>query len=91
MSTQRLECDHVGGLGAGLERLPGGGDRGGPHALEQVADLLDAGDVLLEQLLAAHAEVAEPVTVWVLTAFRLRSPPDRWTVVAGFATSPEAL
>jgi phosphoribosylamine--glycine ligase len=37
--------------GAGLERLLGGGDGGGPDALEQVADLLDAGDVLVEELL----------------------------------------
>ena len=45
--------------GAGLERLLGGGDGGRPDALEQVADLLDARDVLIEELLAAHSEVAQ--------------------------------
>jgi len=44
----------------GLERLLGGGDGGGPHALEQVPDLLDAGDVLIEELLAAHTEMTQP-------------------------------
>ena len=34
--------------------------RGWPHALEQVADLLDARDVLIEQLLAAGTEVPQP-------------------------------
>ena len=54
--------DHVQGghPGVGLEGLPGGGDGGGPDALEQVADLLDAGDVLVEELLASHPEVAQP-------------------------------
>ena len=46
--------------GVGLERLLGGGDGGGPDALEQVADLLDAGDVLIQELLAAGSEVAQP-------------------------------
>jgi len=38
--------------GVGLERLLGGGDGGGPDALEQVADLLDAGDVGIQEMLA---------------------------------------
>jgi hypothetical protein len=50
---------HRGEPGAGLERLLGGGDCGRPDALEQVADLLDAGDVLVEELLAAYSEVAQ--------------------------------
>jgi len=46
--------------GAGLERLLGGGNRGRPDTLEQVTDLLDAGDVLVQELLATHPEVPQP-------------------------------
>ena len=46
--------------GGRLERVLRGLQGGGPHALEQVADLLDARDVLTGQLLAAGAEVPQP-------------------------------
>ena len=51
---------HASEPGVGLERLLGSGDGGGPHALEKVADLLDAGDVLIQELFAAHSEVTQP-------------------------------
>ena len=46
--------------GGGAERPVRGLQGGGPHALEQVADLLDARHVLLDQLLAAGAQVPQP-------------------------------
>jgi hypothetical protein len=42
------------------ERLPGGVQARRPHALEQGADLLDLGDDLHDQLLAAGAEMTQP-------------------------------
>ena len=54
--------DHVhrGHPRVGLERLLGGGHRGRPDALEQIADLLDAGDMIVEELLATHPQVTQP-------------------------------
>ena len=46
--------------GLGPERLLGGVQRGRPHALEQVADLLDLADRLGDQLFAAGAQVPQP-------------------------------
>ena len=47
------------GPGAGPKRLPGGPQRGRPHTLQQVADLLDLGDVGHDQLLTTRAQVPE--------------------------------
>ena len=48
---------HRRGPGAGLERLRRGAQGGRPHALEEVADLLDLGGGLGEQLVPARAQV----------------------------------
>jgi hypothetical protein len=51
---------HGRGPRLGLEGLRRGRDGGGPHALQQVADLLDLANVRDDQLLAASTQVAQP-------------------------------
>ena len=51
---------HRGHPGRRAERSVRSFQRGGPHALEQVADLLDACHVLTGELFAAGAEVPQP-------------------------------
>jgi hypothetical protein len=51
---------HRGDPGSRAKRPLGNLERGRPHALEQVPQRVDAGHVLLEQLLPAGAEVPQP-------------------------------